>query len=89
MNGEIDNEESELEDDVESEEELSEDDVVDGVLETTVVDADVESLVARIDNTDQSEAERSREVRRKLEEANERRSKKLDETFNFNIDDEL
>ena len=90
MNGKVDDDDDiDTSDDVESEETESDDQIVDGVHEATVVDADVESLVAKIDKTDADEAARKREVRRKLEEASERREKDLDQTHNFNIEDEL
>lgn len=77
-------------DEVEAEEtEVDDDAMVDGAHEATVVDADVESLVAKMDNTDEDEAARKRAIRRRLEEERERREDDLDSTFNFNLDDEL
>ncbi|MEL7185957.1 MAG: hypothetical protein AAFN50_05915 [Pseudomonadota bacterium] len=86
-NDELDDE---LDDDVETDE-IADDDglIVEGAHEATVVDADVESLVAKIDNTDEEEAARKRALRRRLEEAREARESDLDSTFNFNIDEEL
>lgn len=55
----------------------------------TVVAANVEALVAKMDATDADEAERKRIARKRLEEVNEQRSKDLDGTFNFNLDDDL
>lgn len=87
-----DTENNELDNDVESdadETEVDDDAMVDSAHEATVVDADVESLVAKMDNTDEDEAARMRAVRRRLEEMKEERESDLDSTFNFNIDDEL
>ena len=69
--------------------EVDDDAMVDGAHEATVVDADLESLVAKMDNTDKDEAARKRAVRRRLEEMKEAREDDLDSTFNFNLDDEL
>lgn len=50
----------------------------------------VDELVSRSSNTDPDEIARRREVRRRLEEIAERRNNDLlDDTFNFNLDDEL
>ena len=83
MNGDIDENEEQGVD------EESGDDIVEGVHEETVVDADVEQLVARIDKTDVDDAAQQRETRRRLEELREKREKDLDSTFNFNLDEEL
>ena len=92
MSGDIDkNKEQdvdELESDADDNEALDED-IVEGAHEQTVVDADVEKLVERMDETDAEEAARKAEVRRKLEEAKEQRDDDLDSTYNFNLDDDL
>ena len=50
----------------------------------------VDELVSRSSKTDPDELARRREVRRRLEEIAERRNNDLlDDTFNFNLDDEL
>jgi hypothetical protein len=50
----------------------------------------VDELVSRSSKTDPGELARKREVRRRLEEIAERRnSDLLDDTFNFNLDDEF
>ena len=87
-----DTENNDLDDDVESDaddKQHDDDAMVEGAHEATVVDADVESLVAKMDATDEDEAARKRAVRRRLEEMKEEREKDLDSTFNFNIDDEI
>ena len=55
----------------------------------TVVEANVDELVAKIDETDVEEAARKRRARKRLEELREQQSVDLDSTFNFNIDEEL
>ena len=57
--------------------------------EDTVVDEDLESLVARLDKTDTDDVAKRREIRRKIEEAREAREQDLDSTYNFNIDEDL
>ena len=54
------------------------------------VEINVEELVAKIESNDASEAARKREVRRRLEELEEkqRTAKELDSTYNFNLDDD-
>jgi hypothetical protein len=49
----------------------------------------VDDLVAKSSKTDPDEAAHRREVRRRLEELDERRKNELDDTFNINLDDEL
>ena len=50
----------------------------------------VDDLVSRSSKTDPDELARKREVRRRLEEIAERRnSDLLDDTFNFNLDDDF
>ena len=55
----------------------------------TIVEANVDALVAKMDATDAEEAERKRIARKRLEELNEQRSKELDDTFNIDLDDDL
>jgi hypothetical protein len=51
----------------------------------------VEELVAKLEATDRDDVARKREIRRRLEELEEMRhtSKDLDNTFNFDLDDDL
>jgi hypothetical protein len=51
----------------------------------------VESLVAKLDATPKDDLERKRQIRRRLEELREAReaARELDNTYNFNLDDEL
>ena len=55
----------------------------------TIVEANVDALVARMDSKDADEVARKRETREKLEKLQEQQDKDLDGTFNFNLDDDL
>ena len=55
----------------------------------TVVEANVDALVARMDSKDADEVARKREARERLDELRERENDDLDSTFNFNMDDDL
>lgn len=87
MNGEIIDDE-ELED-VTEEIELD-DDILDNVGDISV-EINVEELVAKIEADDDAAAARKKEIHRRLEEINERRAveREIDNTFNFNLDDDL
>jgi len=81
-----------VEDDIASNDATDENTILDTADEgfaDTIVEANVDSLVAKMDETDADEAERQRITRKRLEELDEQKSKDLDGTFNFNIDDEL
>ncbi|MDX1481328.1 MAG: hypothetical protein R3315_06625 [Woeseiaceae bacterium] len=54
------------------------------------VEINVDELVAKIEGRDSDEAKRRREIRRRLEEIREQREaeRELDNTFNFNLDDD-
>ncbi len=88
-----DNEDTDLDDldtDSDSEDDdIDEDQMVDGAHEVTVVDEDIASLVARLDATDSDDSAKRREIRRRLEELREQRESLLDDTFNFNLDDDI
>ena len=84
-------EDTELDETVE-EEELDEDSMPDIGGETVgdlTGELRVDALVARAGKTDPDEVARKRETRKRLEELEEQRNAKLDDTFNFNIDEEL
>lgn len=98
MNGEVGNGKDEVEVDVEDVEEapahddtvvLTEDlaDIGDGT--DTIVETNVDELVAKIDKDE--DAEHKKEVHRRLMELEEKKlqEKELDSTYNFNLDDEL
>lgn len=87
------------EDDFDDTEEDTEDDDLDDdempdIGGETIIDLtgelNVDELVSRSSAADPDELARKREVRRRLEEIAERRnSDLLDDTFNFNLDDEF
>ena len=85
------NKDTELDETLE-EEELDEDAMPD-IGGETVVDLTgelkVDDLVDIAGKSDPDEAARMRAIRKRLEEVQEQRNAKLDDTFNFNIDDEL
>jgi hypothetical protein len=87
-----DNTDKELEDDVSSNDATDETVVLESAekgFADTIVEANVDTLVAKMDETDVEEAERQRITRKRLEELREQKSKDLDGTFDFNIDDDL
>ena len=87
-----DNTDKDLEDDVTSNDATDESVVLETAEEgfaDTIVAANVDALVAKIDDTDVEEAARKRLARKRLEELREQKSKDLDGTFDFNIDDDL
>jgi hypothetical protein len=55
----------------------------------TVVEANVDALVARMDSKDADEVAHKRDTREKLEKLQEQQDKNLDGTFNFNLDEDL
>jgi hypothetical protein len=66
-------------------------DIADDVVGDGSVELDVSQLVAKLDSTDDVEAEHKREIHRRLEELNDQKEteKNIDSTFNFNLDDDL
>jgi hypothetical protein len=97
MNGEVENAKDEVEVDTDVEEAPAPDDTVvltedladigDGT--DTIVESNVDELVAKIDRDE--DAEHKKEVHRRLVELEEKkiREEELDSTYNFNLDDEL
>jgi len=87
------NEVDETSDDESQEAESSASDRIPDIGGDTMVDVSgqlkVEKLVAKIDAGDPDEAAHQREVRKRLEEIQEKQDKDLDSTFNFNLDDDL
>jgi len=55
----------------------------------TIVAANVDDLVAKIDETDAEEAARKRLARKRLEELREQKMNDLDDTFNFDLDGDI
>jgi hypothetical protein len=87
-----DDTDKEVEDDIASVDATDESIVLDAAVEgfaDTIVAANVDALVAKIDETDVEEATRKRLARKRLEELREKKSRDLDGTFNFNIDEDL
>ncbi|MEJ2297599.1 MAG: hypothetical protein P8X94_03660 [Woeseiaceae bacterium] len=86
---EIDEEEF---DEDEEEESLDEDEMPDIGGDTMIGDLDDDDdddVIRSASKPDPDEAARKREVRRRLDEFAERRNQDLDDTFNFNFDDEI
>jgi len=85
----VDELDEEIEDD-----DLDDDDVEDMDDDDNVgdisVEINVEELVAKLEATNRDDVARKREIRRRLEELEEMRraSKDLDNTFNFDLDDD-
>ena len=85
----------EVDDDIDDEELDDDDDVEDMDDDDNVgdisVEINVEELVAKLEATNSDDVARKREIRRRLEELEEMRraNEDLDNTFNFNLDDEL
>lgn len=98
MNGEVDKVENEngVEEDVDSTEDSEDTIVLDDNLDIDnvgdiSVEINVEELVAKIEADDGDDAEHKKEIHRRLEELNEQRriEQELENTFNFNLDDDL
>lgn len=97
MNGEIDNfEDDDFDDEVDSSDDddvsLSDDDsddVTDNVGDMSV-EINVEDIILRMEAKAGDDLKRKREIRRRLEEIREAReaAAELDNTFNFNLDDD-
>jgi len=90
MTGENTDEKSE--DDIVSDDATDENVVLDSADEgfaDTIVEANVDALVAKMDATDPDEAAQKRASRKRLDELHEQESKDLDSTFNFNLDDDI
>jgi hypothetical protein len=87
MNGEgTDSEET---DDVAEDVELDDDDLAN--VGDISVEINVDELVAKIEADDDDDASSKKEVHRRMEKLNEQRQEdeELDNTFNFNLDDDL
>ena len=88
-------ERKEVDDDVEEEASedtlVSEDNEDDDNIGDISVEINVEELVAKIEASGSDDASRKREIRRRLEDLQERRSNNedLDSTYDFDLDDDL
>ena len=78
----------ELETEIDSEDRMVSDDDGDGDMGDTVVGLNVEEIVSKIDT--QSDIDRQRAIRKRLDELQEQRlaMQDLDSTYNFNMDDD-
>ena len=92
MNGDKDEVDEVLEDDI-SEAEIAEADVLADVEDDNVgdlsVELNVQELIAKLEESDDADVHRKAEIRRRLEELREQREEALDSTFNFNLDDDV
>jgi hypothetical protein len=97
MNGENRDDDSALEDDL-AEDDASEDlltetvvlsEVDDDTIGDTSIEISIEKLVEKLEASDSEDVHHRAEIRRKLEELREQRERELDNTFNFNLDDEI
>lgn len=61
------------------------DDVIGG---DSTIEMDIENLVAKLEASDKDDVHRRAEIRRRLEDLREQRQQELDDTFNFNLDDD-
>jgi len=90
-----DNTDDDFEDDVASED-ASEDETGENIVidpgdsfGDTVVEANVDALVAKLDSADADEVARKRAAKKRLDELREQENEGIEDTFNFNLDDEL
>lgn len=91
MNGEIDEPEDILEDDLSDDDsaktviltEVDDDDISD-----TTIEVQIEKLVAKLEENDSEDVHRRAEIRHRLEELREQREQELDSTYNINLDDD-
>ena len=68
----------------------TDDDEVDNIGDLSV-ELNVEELVAKLEATSADDVSRQREIRRRIDEARERRDaeKNIDSTYNFNLDEDV
>ena len=72
-------------------EDIADDVIGDASIGDASAELDVSRIVAKLDLTDDADAEHKREIHRRLEELNDQKEKEknIDSTFNFNLDDDL
>jgi len=91
----LDDKNSDIDDDIDDTDDDAviddDDDDSDGDSIDLTGEVNIESLVAKLDATPKDDLERKRQIRRRLEELREAReaARELDNTYNFNLDDEL
>ena len=66
----------------------ADDDDDDDAIGDSTVEMDIERLVAKLEASDKEDVHRRAEIRHRLEELRELREQELDNTFNFNFDDD-
>jgi hypothetical protein len=93
IGGNNDNEDTDFDD---TDDESLDDDAMPDIGGETMIDVsgeldddDADELIRVSGRSDPNEIARRREVRRRLEEIAERRRQELDDTFNFNFDDDF
>lgn len=86
----IDDDDSDVEDDGETSSYAAEDEEVSDNVGDLSVEVNVEALIAEIESSHDTEAERRREVRRRLEEIQEQKEalKDIEDTFMSYLDDD-
>jgi len=92
MNGEIDNPNDTLEDEVpedESTETVVLTEIDDDGIGDTSLEINIEKLVAELEASDEQDVHRRAEIRHKLEELREQREQELDSTYNINLDEDV
>jgi len=92
MNGEIDNPDDTLEDEVpedESTETVVLTEIDDDGIGDTSLEINIEKLVAELEASDEQDVHRRAEIRHKLEELREQREQELDSTYNINLDEDV
>jgi hypothetical protein len=96
MNGRNDDIDDDTDYDDDNDDENLDDDAMPDIGGETMVDVsseldddDADELIRVSTKPDPAEAARRREVRRRLEDIAEQRREKLDDTFNFNLDDDF
>ena len=92
----VDFDETEIDDLDESEDDDLDEDAMPDIGGETMIDVagaleddDADELIRVSGRADPDEIARRREVRKRLEEIAERRNRELDDTFNFNLDEEF
>ena len=93
MNGDKDKVEDEVEldssDDSLTATVVMSDDDGDDIVGDSTIDMDIDKLVAKLEASDKEDVHRRAEIRRRLEDLREQRQQELDNTFNFNLDDDV
>ena len=90
MTGDIDTPDDANQEQEDSADEVSDDDIVlsidDDIIDESTTEINVEELVAKVDA---DEAAKNREIREKLDALNEMRDDEFGSTYNFDLDEKL